>query len=260
MNKELKRYIKENLKQEKKFSIKKILLFPFTLLISPLSNKNKNILFNKNYCETYEEKKESCSNINLKKSLNNKEKNIPTQNNKIDINTKQVFFDEIFDNDEIENNKFESQNRKRSIEDDANYDIDNDCDIPSFLKSISNIDDFIKENDKYNDFQTTLFKMIDERNLIDSDVYNKVHIDRRLFSKIRNDKKYHPSKETILLLGLSLELNEQEIEKLLDSASYSLPRNNHYDLIIRFCFMKGIYKLTDVNNLLDQYNCKLFNY
>ena len=119
---------------------------------------------------------------------------------------------------------------------------------------------YLQEKDKYNDFQTTLFKLIDDRKLLDSEVYNKVHIDRRLFSKIRNDKDYHPSKETVLLLGLSLELSEEEIEKLLDSASYSLPKNNHYDLIIRFCFMKGIYKISDVNDLLDEYNCKLFNY
>lgn len=102
--------------------------------------------------------------------------------------------------------------------------------------------------------------MIDERNLKDSDAYNKVHLDRRLFSKIRNDKKYHPSKKTIILLGLSLELSIDEIEELLESASYSLPKNNHYDLIIRFYFIKGIYSLIDVNNLLEQYNCKLFNY
>jgi len=98
----------------------------------------------------------------------------------------------------------------------------------------ANIDDFIKQKNDYNDFQTLLFKLIDERDLKDSDVYNKVHIDRRLFSKIRNNNEYHPSKETIILLGLSLELNEQEIEKLLESASYSLPKNNYYDLIIRF--------------------------
>ena len=122
------------------------------------------------------------------------------------------------------------------------------------------INTFIKQKDNYNDFQTMLFHLIDERGLKDSDVYNKVHIDRRLFSKIRNDNTYHPSKETIILLGLSLELNENEIEKLLDSASYSLPKNNYYDLIIRFCFINKIYKLTKVNSLLDEYNCKLFNY
>lgn len=125
----------------------------------------------------------------------------------------------------------------------------------------SSINDYINENkSKYNDFQTMLFKFIDEKNLKDSDVYNKVHIDRRLFSKIRSDSNYHPSKETIILLGLSLELNEDEIDKLLESASYSLPKNNHYDLIIRFCFINKIYKLTDVNDLLDEYHCKMFSY
>ena len=130
----------------------------------------------------------------------------------------------------------------------------------SYTEEAIDINTFIKQKDEYNDFQTMLFKLIDERNLKDSDVYNKVHIDRRLFSKIRNDNTYHPSKETIILLGLSLELNENEIEELLDSASYSLPKNNYYDLIIRFCFINKIYKLTKVNSLLDEYHCKLFNY
>lgn len=127
-----------------------------------------------------------------------------------------------------------------------------------FLSS-ENINDFIKQKDEYNNFQTLLFKMIDERNLKDSDVYNKVHIDRRLFSKIRN-YGYHPSKETIILLGFALELNEQEIDELLDSASYSLPKNNHYDLIIRFCFINKIFKIDEINKLLDRYHCKLFSY
>lgn len=126
--------------------------------------------------------------------------------------------------------------------------------------SSNKIDDYIDNNKNDNLFQKLLFKYIDDRGLKDSDVYNKVHIDRRLFSKIRSDSTYHPSKETIILLGLSLELSENEIEELLKSASYSLPKNNYYDLIIRFCFVEGIYNLNDVNELLDNYNCKLFNY
>lgn len=124
----------------------------------------------------------------------------------------------------------------------------------------SSLDNFLKDNQDKNKFQTVLFRYIDNKNLKDSDVYNKVHIDRRLFSKIRSDEEYHPSKETVLLLGLSLELNENEIEELLDSASYSLPKNNHFDLIMRFCFKNKIYNLKSVNDLLDEYKCKLFNY
>lgn len=141
------------------------------------------------------------------------------------------------------------------------------CDInlesPAFSKeelSFGNIEHYINKNKNENKFQKLLFNFIDSKNIKDSDVYNKVHIDRRLFSKIRSDEMYHPSKETVILLGLSLELSEQEIENLLESASYSLPKNNIYDLIIRFCFVEGIYKLSEVNELLDSYNCKCFSY
>jgi hypothetical protein len=119
------------------------------------------------------------------------------------------------------------------------------------------IDAFIDKN-KDVSFQTKLFKFIDDKNLKDSDVYNKVNIDRRLFSKIRNED-YHPSKETVILLGLSLELTEQEIEDLLKSASYSLPMNTTYDLIIRFCFKEHIYDINQVNEFLYDYKCKTLN-
>ena len=137
--------------------------------------------------------------------------------------------------------------------------------IPRIRRRLSNyqtskVDDYINKSNKESHFQELLFKYIDDRALKDSDVYNKVHIDRRLFSKIRSDINYHPSKETVILLGLSLKLNENEIDKLLNSASYSLPKNSIYDLIIRFCFIEGIYELKDVNDLLETYNCKLFSY
>ena len=130
---------------------------------------------------------------------------------------------------------------------------------PVLLESAISIQDYVQQKDDYSNFQTMLFKLIDERNLKDSDVYNKVHMDRRLFSKIRNND-YHPSKETIILLGIALELSEKEMDELLESASYSLPKNNHYDLIIRFCFINKIFKLEEINELLDKYHCKLFSY
>ena len=87
-------------------------------------------------------------------------------------------------------------------------------------------------------------------------VYNKVNIDRRLFSKIRNDYNYHPSKETIILLAIALELNEDELLDLLNSAEYSLPNNDIFNLIIRFCFKERIYNLNTINEFLYDYNCK----
>ena len=121
------------------------------------------------------------------------------------------------------------------------------------------INTYISENKDTDTFQTYLFKLIDERNLKDSDVYNKVNIDRRLFSKIRSNKEYHPSKETIILFGIALELSEKEIETLLEKASYSLPMNTTFDLIIRFCFKEKIYNIDTINEFLYDHNCKLLN-
>ena len=123
----------------------------------------------------------------------------------------------------------------------------------------TSINNYINENKDENTFQTKLFKYIDDKGLKDSDVYNKVNIDRRLFSKIRSNKDYHPSKETVILLGIALELNENEIEDLLDSASYSLPMNTTYDLIIRFCFKEKIYDINKINEFLYDYYCKILD-
>ena len=116
-----------------------------------------------------------------------------------------------------------------------------------------NIDDYIEDNKDENKFQKLLFKLIDDRGLKDSDVYNKVNVDRRLFSKIRSNEDYHPSKETIILLAISLELSLDELLQLLESASYSLPKNNKYDLIIRFCFLEHIYNIDTINEFLYDY-------
>ena len=126
-------------------------------------------------------------------------------------------------------------------------------------ENASLINTYINENKDTDTFQTYLFKLIDERNLKDSDVYNKVNIDRRLFSKIRSNKEYHPSKETIILFGIALELSEKEIEDLLEKASYSLPMNTTFDLIIRFCFKEKIYNIDTINEFLYDHNCKLLN-
>ena len=123
-------------------------------------------------------------------------------------------------------------------------------------RAASSINSFIDKNKDENKFQKLLFKYIDRKNLKDSDVYNKVNIDRRLFSKIRSDSNYHPSKETIILLGISLELNLDELLDLLNSASYSLPNNDVFNLIIKFCFIEGIYDLDSINDYLYDYNCK----
>ena len=124
--------------------------------------------------------------------------------------------------------------------------------------SYSSIDNYIDDNKDDNRFQKLLFNYIDNKGLKDSDVYNKVNIDRRLFSKIRNDN-YHPGKDTIIKLGIALNLDINELEGLLSSASYSLPKNNERDLIIRFSFINKIYNIDTINDFLYDYNVNILD-
>ncbi len=119
----------------------------------------------------------------------------------------------------------------------------------------SSVKDFINQA-KEDSFSSYLFSLIDQKGWKDSDLYHKAHIDRRLFSKIRNEN-YHPSKETVIALGLALELTTSEFEKLLTKASFSLPKNTIFDLIIRFCIQEHIYNIMEVNQLLSEYSCPL---
>ncbi len=132
-----------------------------------------------------------------------------------------------------------------------------ECDMALPKRKKISIKEFVEKIKEEQTFTSLLFSYIDKKGLKDSDVYHKANIDRRLFSKIRSDNFYHPKKETVIALGLALELTIQEFENLLESASYSLPKNNVFDLIIRFCVIEKIYDLIEVNALLSEYQIPL---
>lgn len=115
------------------------------------------------------------------------------------------------------------------------------------------IDDYIEANKKP-PFQTVLFQYIDASDMTDADVYKKADIDRRLFSKIRSNSQYHPSKSTIIALGLSLELDKEKMTHLLTCGGYTLNKCDTKDLIIHYCIDHNIYSLIQVNELLDYFN------
>ena len=71
---------------------------------------------------------------------------------------------------------------------------------------------------KEDTFQQVLFRIIDRKGLTDPEVYKKANLDRKLFSKIRSDVEYTPSKRTVMALIIGLELNMDEAADAVDAA------------------------------------------
>ena len=101
-------------------------------------------------------------------------------------------------------------------------------------------------------FNELLFSYIDESGYRDSEIYKKVDIDRKLFSKIRCSSDYIPRRNVIIKLCFALGLDKDDFNKLLNSAGYSLS-NNKFDLIIAFCLENKIYDMHTINEYLYNY-------
>lgn len=110
------------------------------------------------------------------------------------------------------------------------------------------LEDLLKEVD--DSFATHLFRLIDQRGLTDPQVYKKANLDRKLFSKIRNNEAYKPSKKTVFSLAIALELSLDETIDLLGRAGYAFSQSNRFDLIVRYYIENKHYNIFDINSML----------
>lgn len=105
-------------------------------------------------------------------------------------------------------------------------------------------------------FGDYLRALIQEKNLSEVEVYKSAHLDRRFFSKLRNNKKYNPSKYTILSVAFGMKLNLEETLDLLNKGGYALSEYSKFDLIIKYFLENKICDLFLINEVLDYYRFK----
>ena len=106
-------------------------------------------------------------------------------------------------------------------------------------------------------FSETLLKLIDRSGKKDPEIYKKANVDKKLFSKIKNNPAYKPSKPTAIAFAIALELNLEETKDLIGRAGFALSHSSQFDIIIEYFITRKNYDMFEINETLFDFDQSL---